>query len=99
MEPTTARPRAPSTKPRTTPAAKGGRPRKVDGAVRDLPGITVRVEPELLARLDASVARRNAGLRAQGASTSRGAVMVIALREFCEREEAAAAEHTSGAAS
>jgi len=54
---------------------------------------TVRVEPEVLARIDAEVDRRNRALAAQGASTNRGAVMALALREFCERVEAAAAEH------
>lgn len=96
-----ARPRkAPKRAPPSTPAdpsaRRRGRPPKgtddaPDTRVRDLPGITVRAEPELLARLDAVVADRNRKLRAEGASTSRGAVMTLALREFCERYEAAAA--------
>jgi predicted transcriptional regulator len=65
--------------------------------VRDLPGVTVRVEKTVLARLDAEVDRRNAALAAQGASTNRGAVMAIALREFCERAEAAARAAEGGA--
>jgi predicted transcriptional regulator len=57
----------------------------------------VRVEKTVLARLDAEVDRRNAALAAQGASTNRGAVMAIALREFCERAEAAARAAEGGA--
>lgn len=100
MLPSLARPKA-HTKPRGGAAApppsdtarSPGRPRKgADGSrVRDLPGVTVRVEADVLARIDAEVARRNEALRAQGASTNRGAVMAIALREFCDRAEAAAA--------
>lgn len=91
-----ARPKAP--KARAAPATpspdarKRGRPPKGEGEtrVRELPGITVRAEPDLLARLDAIVAWRNRRLAAEGASTSRGAVTTIALREFCDRAEAAA---------
>lgn len=97
MVPSLSRPKAPA-KPRgaaapTPPARSPGRPRKgADGSrVRDLPGVTVRVDAETLARIDAEVSRRNEALRAQGASTNRGAVMAIALREFCARVEAAAA--------
>jgi hypothetical protein len=103
MIPSPARPKAP-TKPRAaasppSPARGPGRPRKgAEGArVRDLPGVTVRVEKTVLARLDAEVDRRNAALAAQGASTNRGAVMAIALREFCERAEAAARAAEGGA--
>jgi predicted transcriptional regulator len=53
--------------------------------------VTVRVEAETLARIDGEVDRRNRALASQGASTNRGAVMAIALREFCDRAEAAAA--------
>lgn len=94
MYPLDARPKA-HPKPRGAPAASPppddargpGRPRKgADGArVRDLPGVTVRVEADVLRRLDAEVAHRNEVLRAQGASTNRGAVMAIALREFVDR--------------
>lgn len=106
MAPSPSRPKAPA-KPRgaaapAPPARSPGRPRKgADGSrVRDLPGVTVRVEAETLARLDAEVSRRNRALASQGASTNRGAVMAIALREFCERAElAAAAGAPSGGAS
>ena len=109
MYPLDARPKA-HPKPRGAPAPSPppeasrppGRPRKgADGSrVRDLPGVTVRVEAETLARLDAEVSRRNRALASQGASTNRGAVMAIALREFCERAElAAAAGAPSGGAS
>ena len=97
MIPSPARPKAPA-KPRVAaatppPARPPGRPRKgADGSrVRDLPGVTVRVEAETLARIDGEVDRRNRALASQGASTNRGAVMAIALREFCDRAEAAAA--------
>ena len=39
-----------------------------------------------VAALDAITDQRNAALRAQGASTSRNAVIVAALREFIARE-------------
>lgn len=102
MLPHSARPKA-QPKARTAAAAAasqdrppearrlGRKPLGDDGErVRDLPPVTIRPEPELLARIDAEVARRNRALRPQGYTTSRGAVMVIALREFCERAEAAA---------
>lgn len=97
-----ARPKAPkrprgATAPSTDTAAppaprKPGRPPKGEGGtlVSELQGVTVRLEPGLLARIDAEVERRNAASRAQGYTTSRGAVMAIALREFCDRAEAAA---------
>lgn len=94
MIPLDARPKA-HPKPRGAPAPSPppdasrppGRPRKgAEGTrVRDLPGVTVRVEAEVLARIDAEVSARNEALRAQGASTNRGAVMAIALREFVDR--------------
>jgi hypothetical protein len=91
-----ARPKAPRARPASPPSPPAEQPEKRRGgrrrnpeAVRDLPGVTVRAEPALLARLDAIVTRRNAASREQGYTTSRGAVMVIALREFCEREETA----------
>lgn len=94
---------APATPARTEApdARRRGRPPKGEGEtrVRELPGITVRAEPDLLARLDAIVAWRNRRLAAEGASTSRGAVTTIALREFCDRAEAAMrAEHEGGGA-
>lgn len=75
-------------------ARRRGRPPKGadDPAIRDLPTVTLRVDAELLARLDAVVARRNRELAAQGAQTSRGAVAVLALRSFVEAEEKRAAE-------
>lgn len=90
--------RAPPSSPADPAARRRGRPPQgtddaPDARVRDLPGITVRAEPDLLARLDAIVADRNRRLRAEGASTSRGAVMALALREFCDRYDAARAEH------
>lgn len=104
MIPSEARPKAPkrsrsaaaptASPPPGAPAPRRmGRPPKGEGGtlVRDLQGVTVRVGPELLARIDAEVDRRNARSRAEGYTTSRGAVMVIALREFCERVEAEAA--------
>ncbi len=90
------RPKAHS-KPRTAaspPATpRRGRPPKGSApaeSIRDYPGVTVRLPPELLARVDAEVNRRNVTLAEQGAATSRGAVLVIAVREFCDRAEAAA---------
>lgn len=88
--------------PRDPAARKRGRPAKGadETRVRELPGVTVRAEPELLARLDAIVAWRNRRLRTEGASTSRGAVMTVALREFIDRSEAAMrSEQGSGGAS
>lgn len=86
-----AAPASPSTREAPSDARKRGRPPKGEGEprVRDLAGITVRADPELLARLDAIVSWRNRRLAAEGASTSRGAVTTIALREFCDRAEAA----------
>lgn len=89
-----ARPKAP--KARAAPATpspdarKRGRPPKGEGEtrIRGLPVITVRADPELLARLDAVVAWRNRKLAAEGATTSRGAVTTIALREYVDRAEA-----------
>ena len=93
---------APATPARTEApdARRRGRPPKGEGEtrVRELPGITVRAEPDLLARLDAIVAWRNRRLAAEGASTSRGAVTTIALREFCDRAEAAMRAEQEGAA-
>jgi len=90
MEAPTARPRAqPKTAPPSAPARKSTRKR--DDAVRDLPVITVRLDADTIARLDAVVERREAELRAQGGHTSRGAVAALALREFIERDEARAA--------
>ncbi len=83
----TARERAPSAPSPRPP----GRPKSAD-PVREYPTINVRLEPALLARLDAIVARRNRELATQGASTSRLAVAALALREFCDREEAEAAK-------
>jgi hypothetical protein len=40
--------------------------------------------------LDTIVARRNVALAAQGATTSRAALLVTAAREFCDREDASA---------
>ncbi len=101
MIPSPSRPKAPTPKPRgaSAPAAdppprrRGGRPPKGDGGalVSEFQPVTIRPPPELLARIDAEVERRNAVSREQGYTTSRGAVMVIALREFCDRAEAAAA--------
>ncbi len=97
--PHTARPRAPSksregaSPPAATP--RRGRPptgAPPAGSIRDYPGVTVRLPPELLARVDTEVNRRNAALAKQGAATSRGAVLVIAVREFCDRAEADARE-------
>jgi hypothetical protein len=103
-----ARPKAPQ-RPRKggepSTAPPGSRPRgrppagAEGGKVRELPGVTVRVTPELLARIDAEVARRNEASRPKGYSTSRGAVMALALEEFCAAAERAAAEQTSGGAS
>lgn len=103
-----ARPKAP-TKPRggaSPPAAslpldarKRGRPAKGDGErIRELPTVTVRVEPDVLALLDAEVAHRNRELARQGATTSRGAVLAFALRAFAEqaRDARAAAEQGEG---
>lgn len=88
---------APDTAARPAPR-KIGRPPKGEGGalVSEFQGVTVRVEPALLARIDAEVERRNAASRAQGYTTSRGAVMALALREFCDRAEAAAAERAAG---
>lgn len=99
MEPTPARPKATAKPSAPSPAPrKGGRPRK-DDAVRDLPALSIRVDRGTIDRLDAIVTRRNRELAAQGATTSRLAVMAIALREFCDREEAAHPPAGEGAAS
>jgi len=100
-----SRPKA-HTKPRVaraaTPPAEAprppGRPRKgAEGTrVRDLPGVTVRVEADVIARIDAEVDKRNEALRAQGASTNRGAVMAMALREFVDRVQPIAARGDEG---
>lgn len=73
---------APTSAPRRGP----GRPK---GANPSTPVTGFRIPIELLARLDAITERRNAALAAQGATTSRNAVMVQVLSEFCDREEAA----------
>jgi hypothetical protein len=71
------------------PARRGpGRPK---GANPSTPVTGFRIPLELLARLDAIAARRNAELASRGATTSRNAVMVNVLTEFCDREEAAEA--------
>lgn len=50
----------------------------------------VRLPPDLRERLDAIVSARNERLAAEGAETSRAALIVAAVREFCERHEGAA---------
>lgn len=102
MIPSPARPKAPTPKSRAasapaadpSPRRKGGRPPKGDdGAlVSEFKPVTIRPPPELLARIDAEVERRNDASRAQGYATSRGAVLVIAVREFLDRAEGAARE-------
>lgn len=82
MKPFLARQKA-ATKP------AGASTRKRPDAVRDIAPTGVRIPPEVLTRLDGIVTQRNAALAAQGASTSRAALIVTAVREFCDREEAA----------
>ena len=87
------RPRATTESTPADAPRKPGRPAKAPAErIRELPVITVRAEPELLARLDAIVARRNQELALQGATTSRGALATIALREFCDRHKEEAAQ-------
>ena len=85
MNPTLARPKA-------SPKRAGGAPasRKRDDALRDLPPTVTRLDPALRDRLDAIVAARNAELATAGAATSRGALIALAVREFCDREDAKA---------
>ncbi len=77
----------PPTKPKKARAAAPSRKRA--DAVRDLPALPVRLPPELRARLDALVQRRNEALALEGASTSASALVVAAVREFVDRHEAA----------
>lgn len=87
MTPNLARAKA-TTKATTTSASPS---RKRPDAVRDIAPTGVRIPPDVLARLDVIVAERNDALAAQGASTSRAALIVAAVREFCDREEKRAA--------
>ncbi len=76
--------KTPPSSPKKRPV---GRPRREEPR----PSVTgFRVPAELLVRLDAIVARRAAELARLGGSPSRNALVVAALTEFCEREEAAA---------
>jgi hypothetical protein len=86
MTPTHARAKAAKPSKATSPPKS----RKRADAVRDLPPTVVRLPPELRERLDTIVARRNVALAAQGATTSRAALLVTAAREFCDREDASA---------
>lgn len=86
MEPTPARPRAP--KSRAAPPSAPSRKRA--DAIRDVAPVGVRLPPDLRERLDAIVSARNERLAAEGAETSRAALIVAAVREFCERHEGAA---------
>lgn len=83
MIPFHARPKAPK------PRASATTSRKRADAIRDVPPVGVRLPPDLRARLDAIVSRRNVELAAQGAETSRAALIVAAVREFCDRDDAA----------
>ena len=73
--------------PSSTTKRPVGRPRREDPR----PSVTgLRIPAELLERLDAILARRAAELARLGGSPSRNALIVAALAEFCDREEAAA---------
>lgn len=78
MAPKNPQPRAAKTK------HAGGRPK---GATPPIGVTGFRIPPELLARLDADVAARNAELASIGATVNRTSVMVAALTEYCDRRE------------
>lgn len=83
MNPSHARAKTPTKAPKTSASPS----RKRNDAVRDIAPTGVRIPPDVLARLDVIVGQRNDALAAQGASTSRAALIVAAVREFCDREE------------
>lgn len=89
VTPPSARPKA--HKPRAS-AASAAPSRKRADAIRDIPPVGVRLPRELRDRLDAIVAARNVELAAVGAETSRAALIVMAVREFCDRHAHASAE-------
>jgi hypothetical protein len=76
--------KAPAAATPARPAKRMGRPR---GPTPMAPVTGVRIPPAVIARLDAITARRAAELAARGGSTSRSAIIVAALVEFCDREE------------
>ncbi len=87
METTSARPKA---HPKARAAPSPAPSRKRADAIRDVAPVGVRLPPDLRERLDAIVAKRNERLALEGAETSRAALIVAAVREFCERNEAGA---------
>lgn len=76
-------PRTPPPKPAPN---RGGRP---PGPEPRPPVTGVRIPLPLLARIDAIVAAREPELAARGGTTSRSALIIAALAEFCDREEGA----------
>jgi hypothetical protein len=74
-----------SAAPSSKPKGRGGRPR---GPEPQPPVTGFRVPLALLARLDALVVRRAAELAPLGGKTSRAGLVVAALVEYCDREEA-----------
>lgn len=55
------------------------------------PLVNIRLDAELLARVDASVVRRNRAMASLGGTTTRNATIIIALEQWVARAEAEAA--------
>ena len=82
---------------KTPPTAAPKRMGRPPGKTAPKPHTGVRIPPELLARLDRVVERRQRELAFRGQSTSRTAVINEAVADLCDREEAAEKAPARGA--